>query len=307
MTGIPPRRRDLIGYGFEPPRVAWPNGARLAVSLNVNYEEGAEFTVENGDPRNESIGEVQSVVEPGRRDIGMEELFAYGMRAGLPRVLRALDRHRLPVTFMMCGRAVERTPDFARACIERGHEPAVHGWRWATHVGFDDAAVERAEIVRTRAVIETVTGVRPVGFMCRGSQSRFTRAILADEGFVYDSNGFDDDLPYWDAHSAARPILVVPYAFDTNDMKFYHPTGFRTAEEFLGYLRRALEILLAECDDGATRLLNVGLHLRIIGRPARFWAVERFLEDLVGLGDRVWVARRRDIASHWMTAFPPPR
>ena len=301
MTG---RERDLKGYGFDQPKVIWPNGARLAVSLNLNFEEGAELAVGDGDARNEQFGEVQSIVPPGRRDLTLEEVFGYGMRAGLPRFLAAFERHRAKATIMMCGRAVERSPEFARACVAAGHEPALHGWRWTSHVEFDDPAIERAEIRRGRDAIERVVGARPVGFMCRSSQSAHTRRLLAEEGFLYDSNALDDDLPYWDRASGPRPILILPYAFDTNDMKFYHPTGFRTPDEFLGYLRRALEVLLAESEAGATRMLNVGLHLRIAGRPARFWAVERFLADLGDLGSRVWVAKRADIARHWIGASP---
>jgi peptidoglycan/xylan/chitin deacetylase (PgdA/CDA1 family) len=299
------RARDLRGYGFAAPRIAWPNGARLAVSVTINFEEGAELSVGDGDARNESFGEVSSIVPPGERDLPLEEVFAYGMRAGLPRFLGALERHSVPATFMMCGRAVERSPDFARAAIAAGHEAAVHGWRWTPHFEYRDKETERADIRRTREMIERVTGERPVGFMCRSGQSSITRRLLAEEGFLYDSNALDDDLPYWDLASGPRPLLILPYAFDTNDMKFYHPTGFRTGDEFLGYLERALELLLEETARGATRLLNIGLHLRITGRPARFWAVERFLQRLGEQGDRIWLARRRDIAAHWALACPP--
>ncbi|MGE0241782.1 MAG: polysaccharide deacetylase family protein [Parvibaculaceae bacterium] len=275
------------------------------MTININYEEGAEFTVENGDPANERFGEVTSVVPPGRRDLGMEELFAYGTRAGLPRFLDALDRFGFPATFLMCGRAVERTPALARACIDRGHEPAVHGWRWKTHVDFDDAGSERDEIERTRRAIRAHTGVEPVGFMCRGSQSPNTRRLLSELGFLYDSNGWDDDLPYWDVAAGPRPILVVPYALDTNDMKFYHPNGFAGPREFLDYLNCALDVLLREAENGQARLLNIGLHLRICGRPGRFWAIEQFFQRLRAEAGRVWIARRRDVAHHWMSHFPP--
>ncbi|MBC7600694.1 MAG: polysaccharide deacetylase family protein [Polaromonas sp.] len=304
MNSIPPRERDLRGYGFMPPDVIWPNGARLAVSVNVNYEEGAEFTIENGDAASERFGEVASVVPPGRRDLGMEELFAYGLRAGLPRFLDGLERHRTPATFLFCGRAVERTPEFARAIVERGHEPMVHGWRWAQHATFDNPELERVEIVRTRDLIESVTGVKPLGFMCRGSQSPWTRTLVNELGFLYDSNGWDDDLPYWDRQSGGKPMLVLPYALDTNDMKFYHPNGFTTAKEFLDYVLCALETLLDEAERGSTKLLNVGLHLRIAGRPARWWAVERLLAHLNTLGNRIWLARRSEIARHWIAHAP---
>lgn len=304
MKITPNRDRDLRGYGFNPPDIIWPNGARLAVSINVNYEEGAEFTVENGDASSERFGEVSSVVPPGRRDLGMEELFAYGLRAGLPRFLDGLERHQTPATFLFCGRAVERTPEFAKAIVERGHEPMVHGWRWAHHAAFDDPELERAEIIRTRDLIESVTGVQPLGFMCRGSQSPWTRTLINELGFLYDSNGWDDDLPYWDRQSGDKPMLVLPYALDTNDMKFYHPNGFTTAKEFLDYVLCALETLLDEAARGSTKLLNIGLHLRIAGRPARWWAIERLLAHLNTLGDRVWLARRGEIARHWMAHAP---
>lgn len=300
------RERDLVGYGLSKPAPFWPNGSRLAVAVNINYEEGAEFTVENGDPHNEKIGEVVSVVSAGRRDLGMEELFAYGLRSGLPRFLDALDRFDIPATFLMCGRAVERTPEFARACVERGHEAAVHGWRWQTHVEFDDPQLEVRQIEQTRRVIAEVTGYDPVGFMCRGSQSSHTRRLLSELGFLYDSNGWDDDLPYWDTSSGPRPILIVPYALDSNDMKFYHPNGFGSPREFYDYVDCALDVLLAEADRGKTSLLNIGLHLRICGRPARFWVVERLFERLKKEGERIWVATRRDIANHWIDVMPPP-
>jgi len=300
------RTRNLAGYGLSQPAPLWPNGARLAVTININYEEGAEFTVENGDPANEKIGEVMSVVPAGRRDFGMEELFAYGIRAGLPRFLDGLDRFKIPATFLMCGRAIERTPDMARACIERGNEAAVHGWRWQTHVEFDDVEAERAEIAKTRDTIKEITGAEAVGFMCRGSQSNHTRRLLSELGFLYDSNGWDDDLPYWDVESGSRPLLIVPYALDTNDMKFYHSNGFAAPREFLDYLNCAIDVLLSEAARGKTRLLNIGLHLRICGRPARFWAVEELFKRLKREGDRVWIGQRRDVARHWMTTCPAP-
>jgi len=301
------RLRDLVGYGAFPPRVTWPNGARLAVSVVVNFEEGAELSVGDGDAVNDVFGEVQSIVPPGRRDLPLEETFAYGLRAGLPRMIHALDANAIPATFMMCGRAVERSPDAARAAVAAGHEAAVHGWRWIGHFAYASPAAERADIRRSREVIRQVTGVDPVGFMCRSSQSAWTRRLLSEEGFLYDSNAFDDDIPYWDRSSGPRPILVLPYAFDSNDMKFFHPTGFRSADEFLGYIRRALEVLMAEADRGETRLFNIGLHLRIIGRPARFWAAKTLFEDLSALKGRIWLATRRQIAEYWAAVQPPTR
>ena len=290
--------RDLVGYGGCWPKFTWPNGGRLAASIVINFEEGAEMQVGDGDPASESIGEVVSVVEPGTRDLGQEQIFAYGMRAGLWRLLEALDDATLPATVFFCGRSVERVPDIARAIVSRGHEPAVHGWRWRPHAEYPTQEGEAADLDRCVTVIETATGVRPVGFFCRGSESAWTRALLAERGFLYTSNGFDDDLPYRDPGG----LLVVPYALDTNDMKFFHPNGFVRAREMVEYVEDALGTLLAEARRGRPRLLNVGFHLRIIGRPARFPAFRGVLEALGSRRDEVWIARRADIARAFLAA-----
>jgi peptidoglycan/xylan/chitin deacetylase (PgdA/CDA1 family) len=295
------RPRDLIGYGGSPPAILWPNGARVAVSLVVNFEEGAELAIGDGDDRNERIGEVTSVVEPGLRDFGQEEMFAYGMRAGLWRFLDAFARHEVKSTFFMCGRAIERSPRLAAEVVARGHEPACHGWLWRPHADFLDVDAERASLRRCIDVTRDVTGERPLGFFSRGSQSPRTRELLREFGFLYDSNGFDDDLPYFDGVSAER-MLVIPYALDCNDMKFFHPNGFVEPEQFVRYVDAALSTLLDEAERGRGAILNVGFHLRICGRPARFAAVEAILQSLARLGDRVWIARRVDIARHWLAS-----
>ena len=292
--------RDLIGRAGREPDLVWPNGARLAVSVAVNFEEGAEQQVGDGDKLSERMGEVISVVEPGVRDIGQEQVFAYGMRAGLWRMLEALERHRIRATFLMCGQAVERAPAQARQAVAGGHEAAVHGWRWRPHADYRDRAEEARDLDRCIAAIETACGVRPGGFFCRGSESAWTRALLAERGFLYTSNAFDDDLPYRDP---AHPSLVVlPYALDSNDMKFFHPNGFVRAREMVEYVEDALATLLAEAEQGKPRLLNIGYHLRIAGRPGRFVAFEGVLQKLAALGDRVWVARRDEIARAWVAA-----
>lgn len=294
--------RDLRGYAGTWPDVTWPNGARLAVSLVVNFEEGAELQVGDGDLVSERIGEVVSVVEPGTRDIGQEQIFAYGTRAGLWRVLDAFDEAGMPATVLFCGQAVERVPELARAVAARGHEPAVHGWRWRPHADYRSPAEEAADIDRCIVVIEEATGVRPVGFFCRGSESAWTRALLAERSFLYTSNGFDDDLPYLDRSVPGRPLLVVPYALDTNDMKFFHPNGFVRAREMVEYVEDALDTLLDEARRGRPRLLNIGFHLRIVGRPARFPALRGVLEALARRRDELWVARRADIARAFLAA-----
>jgi len=297
-------RRDLMGYGLNPPRIAWPNGAKLAVSIVVNYEEGAEMAVEAGDPENERIGEVISVVPPGRRDFGQEGIFSYGMRAGLPRFLEAFDRHGVKVSFFMCGRAVERTPELARECVARGHEAANHGWVWRPHADYTSREEEEAGLLRATEAIEKATVERPVGFFCRGSQSPWTRELLCAHGYTNDSDAFDDDLPFWDREVAGGPLLILPYGLDCNDMKFFHPNGFVVPQQFVDYAKAAMDQLIAEGERGVPKLLNIGLHLRICGRPARFAAVEGILKLLEARRGEVWVARRRDIAAHVRDVLP---
>ena len=292
--------RDLIGYGAIPPEVIWPNGARVAVAVAVNFEEGAELQVGDGDPVSERVGEIVSVVKEGSRDQGQEQLFAYGTRVGLWRFLDALRQTETPATFLMCGRAVERSPMLARAITDAGHEAANHGWTWRPHSDYADAATERQDLLRATDVIEQATGQRPRGFFCRGSESAWTRSLLAEAGYLYTSNAFDDDLPYSDPTG----LTVVPYNLDTNDMKFFHPNGFVRAAEMVDYVRDAVEQLLIEAERGRSSTLSIGFHLRISGRPARFRAVTEILEYLASLEDQIWRAQRIDIARHF-AAFSP--
>jgi peptidoglycan/xylan/chitin deacetylase (PgdA/CDA1 family) len=296
--------RDLVGYGAKPPAVRWPGDAKLAVSLAVNFEEGAESSIESGDAAGESIGEVTTVIRPGLRDIGQEQLFAYGMRAGVWRILDALERHDMKATFWMCGYAVQRVPAIARQIVEAGHEAACHGWRWRPHSDFSEPEAERKSLQQCIDTMQSATATRPVGFYCRGSQSEFTRDLLIDLGFEYDSNALDDDLPYWAESPTGRTILAVPYVMDTNDMKFYHPNGFVTSEEFVAYVRGAIDALLEEGARGRPKMLSIGYHLRIAGRPARISTLTRVLEYLKALGSDVWVARRDEIAAHWKQQYP---
>ena len=292
--------RDLVGYGQSPPQANWPGGARTAVQFVINYEEGAEMQVGDGDPTSERVGEVLSVVPGGQRDQGQEQIFAYGSRVGLWRFLDALKDTGTPATFLMCGRAVERSPQLARAITEAGHEAANHGWLWRPHADFTDIETERAALTRATDAIETKTGTRPVGFFCRGSESPWTRGLLAEAGYTYTSNAFDDDLPYADPSG----LVVVPYNLDANDMKFFHPNGFTRASEMVDYVKDAIRQLLAEAERGKSSTLSIGFHLRITGRPARFRAVTEILEFLAGLDGQIWRARRIDIARHF-AASPP--
>lgn len=265
----------------------------MAVSIVINFEEGAELQVGDGDPTSESVGEVISVVESGVRDLGQEQLFAYGTRVGLHRFLKSLNETKTPATFFCCGRAIERFGDLAKLLTDDGHETACHGWRWRPHADFHERESEQASLEQCIRVITRHTGQRPVGFFCRGSESVWTRELLAELGFAYTSNAFDDDLPYLDATG----LTVVPYNLDCNDMKFFHPNGFVTASSMVEYVIDAVNQLLQEADEGRSSTLSIGYHLRISGRPARFSAFTRVLEYLLSLGDRIWLAKRIDIAN----------
>ena len=295
--GMPPATRDLAGYGPTPPRIRWPGDARLALSFVVNVEEGAELSLTSGDARNESTYEAREEVE-GHPDPCMESHFGYGSRAGLWRILDLLDAYGVKASFSACGRAVAATPALAAAPAARGHEVSAHGWRWERHAGMEEAT-ERAVIAATIAAIAGATGTRPVGWHTRSASSVNTRRLLLEEGgFLYDSDCYDDDIP----RSVARPDggrhVILPYAFDTNDMRFAPGGGFVQPEDFARYCVSAIDWLLRE-GNRTPRMLSIGLHLRIIGRPARMPGLEAILEH-VARTQGIWVARRRDIASHWL-------
>jgi peptidoglycan/xylan/chitin deacetylase (PgdA/CDA1 family) len=293
--------RDLLGYGGSWPDLTWPGGAKLAVSVVVNIEEGAEQQVLDGDPVSERMGEVLSVVPAGEPDQGQAQIFAYGTRAGAWRMAEALRRHKVPATLFACGRAAERAAPVLRMLAGDGHETASHGWLWRPNADYDSAEAEATDLDRTADAIEKATGTRPVGFFCRGAESPWTRELLAARGYLYTSNGFDDDLPYRDPSG----LIVVPYALDSNDMKFFHPNGFVRASEMVAYVTDALDVLEAEAARGLPRLLNIGFHLRIVGRPGRFKAFEGVLAELDRRRDRLWLARRGEIARAFAAACPP--
>lgn len=301
------RHRDFTGYGKQRPKAAWPGNADLAVSFVVNLEEGAESSFEDGQPTNDRLGEFRSILPDGMRDLAIEQFHEYGLRAGIWRVLDLFDRYGRKATFYMCGRAVERSPGIAAEIVARGHEPASHGYRWYCHSLFEDHATEKEHIQKANDIIERATGERPRGFYSMWAPSLNTRRILQELDFTYDSNEYNDDLPYYDYSLPGGPMLIVPYALDGNDFKFIANDPWGAPSAYLDYLERSVEVLLEEGRRGEPKMLNVGLHLRIIGRPARLWALQRFMEHLRGLGDRVWVARRIDIARHWLAHHPPRR
>jgi peptidoglycan/xylan/chitin deacetylase (PgdA/CDA1 family) len=295
--GMPPAGRDLAGHGATPPGLAWPGGEALALSFVVNVEEGAELSRTSGDTRNEPTYEVREEVV-GHPDPCMESHFAYGSRAGLWRILDLFDAHGVKATFSACGRAVAATPALAAAPFARGHEVSAHGWRWESHAGMAEAT-ERAVIAATVQAITAATGARPVGWHTRSASSVNTRRLLLEEGgFLYDSDAYDDDIPRGIARPDGGRHVIMPYAFDTNDMRFSPGGGFIQAEDFSRYCIGAIDWLRAE-GARAPKMLSIGLHLRIIGRPGRMAGLAQVLAHVAGATD-IWVARRRDIAAAWL-------
>lgn len=289
--------RDLVGYGRRAPHPHWPGDARLALQFVLNVEEGAESSVVNGDARSEAyLHELPGrAPREGDRDPSVEGMYAYGSRAGVWRLLDLFAQRELPLTAFAVGRALELCPEIGPALRDAGHEVAGHGYRWIDHHELPEA-VEREHIQRTIEVIEACCGARPVGWYT-GRASVNTRRLLREEGgFLYDSDAYDDDLPYWLPGSPAH--LVIPYTLVTNDFRYLLPTGFATGEDFFRVLVDAYDLLVAE-GARAPKMMSVGLHPRISGHPARAAALARFL-DHVRADGRAWVCRRADIARHWI-------
>jgi putative urate catabolism protein len=294
--------RDFIGYGPTPPHPRWPNDARIAVNFVLNYEEGSEPSYPDGDDVSEwGLTEVAPVNPnvPGR-DLAAEGMFAYGSRVGVWRILRLFAERSLPLTVFGCALALERNPLVAAAIREAGHDVCCHGWRWVKHYELSKAD-ERAQIARAIASITQTIGERPLGWYCRYGPSLNTRQLLMEEGgFLYDSDAYDDELPYW-TREYGRPHLVVPYSLSTNDVRFGRGS-FATADDFLTYCRDAFDMLYAE-GRAQPKMLSIGLHNRIIGHPGRAVGLQRLLDHMMQAPD-VWITRRIDIAQHWVAVHP---
>lgn len=294
--------RDFRGYGGNPPRVRWPNDARIAVSLVVNIEEGAEYSLRTGDPSNETIYETVEAIE-GVPNLCMESHFTYGTRAGWPRIRRVLKDFGAHATLNACGRAVALSPWIAAEAVADGHEVSAHGWRWERQATMAETE-ERAVIAKTVAALGEAAGTPPVGWNTRSSASMATRRLLVEHGgFLYDSNAYDDDIPYV-VEVGGRSHVVLPYAFDTNDMRFFGGRGFVHADDFARYCIAAFDRLHKEGAE-QPRMMSVGLHLRIIGRPARIGGLEQLLEHMTRKGG-VWFARRDQIAHAWRAGVGLP-
>ena len=301
-TMIPSSDRDFAGYRSGEPKIRWPGGARLAVSVVVNVEEGAELSLSAGDEANEFIYEAAERVE-GARDLCMESHYEYGTRRGWPRIRQALKDHGVMATLNANGRALALSPWIGAEAVADGHEVSAHGWRWERHVHMDEAT-ERHAIARTVDAITASAGSPPRGWHTRSATSVNTRRLLIEHGgFLYDSNAYNDDCPYM-ASDGARDLVILPYAFDTNDMRFQPGGAFVEGDDFARYCIAAFERLLAE-GESAPRMLSIGLHLRIIGRPARIGGLERLLAHMASR-EGVWFARRDEIAHHWRNGLGLP-
>ena len=301
-----PYPRDLVGYGRNPPHAQWPGQARIAVQFVLNYEEGGENAVLHGDAGSEQfLSEMFNPASYPDRHLSMEGIYEYGSRVGVWRILREFEKRGLPLTVFGISMALERHPELTAAFVELGHEIACHGWRWIHYQGMDEAQ-EREHMLKGIEILKKLTGQMPAGWYT-GRDSPNTRRLLVDHGgFEYDSDYYGDDLPFWmrvqRSDGQVVPHLVVPYTLDSNDMRFSLPQGFSQSEDFFTYLRDSFDTLYAEGDE-SPKMLSVGMHCRLLGRPGRMVALQRFL-DHIAKHDRVWVCRRVDIARHWKKVHP---
>nr|MDP2191044.1 allantoinase PuuE [Rhodoferax sp.] len=301
-----PYPRDLIGYGSKPPHAQWPSQARVAVQFVLNYEEGGENSVLHGDAGSEQfLSEMFNPPSYPQRHISMEGLYEYGSRAGVWRILREFEKRQLPLTVFGVSMALERHPELVPALKELGHEIACHGWRWISYQNLDEAT-EREHMARAMEIITRLSGERALGWYT-GRDSPNTRRLVADfGGFEYDSDYYGDDLPFWmkikKTDGKVVPQLIVPYTLDCNDMRFALPQGYSHADPFFQYLKDSFDVLYAEGEQ-TPRMMSVGMHCRLLGRPGRITALQRFL-DHIEKHEQVWVCRRIDIARHWKKTHP---
>lgn len=305
-----PYPRDLIGYGEHVPHAQWPGQARIAVQFVLNYEEGGENSVLHGDAGSEQfLSEMFNPASYPDRHISMEGIYEYGSRAGVWRILREFEKRGLPLTVFGVGMALERYPELTHRLVELGHEIACHGHRWIHYQNMDEAQ-EREHMQLGMAAIEKLTGQRALGWYT-GRDSPRTRRLVADYGgFEYDSDYYGDDLPFWmkvqKTDGSVVPQLIVPYTLDCNDMRFALPQGYSHADPFFQYMKDTFDALYAEGDPkglNAPKMMSIGMHCRLLGRPGRITALQRFL-DHIGQHANVWVARRIDIARHWKATHP---
>jgi len=303
-----PYPRDLVGYGRQVPHARWPGQARVAVQFVLNYEEGGENAVLHGDAASEQfLSEMFNPAAYPERHMSMEGIYEYGSRVGVWRILREFEKRQLPLTVFGVSTALQRHPELTAALREMGHEIACHGWKWIHYQGVDEAT-EREHMRLAMDILHKMTGERPVGWYT-GRDSPNTRRLVADDGgFEYDSDYYGEDLPFWmkvrRTDGQVVPHLVVPYTLDVNDMRFALPQGYSHADPFFQYMRDTFDALYAEGDE-APKMMSVGMHCRLLGRPGRIVALQKFL-DHIARHDRVWVCKRIDIARHWKQVHPYP-
>jgi allantoinase len=306
--------RDLIGYGRNLPHAAWPGGARIALQFVLNYEEGAENSVLHGDKASETfLSEIIGAQAFEMRHMSMESIYEYGSRAGLWRLLRMFEERRLPLTIFGVAKALQRHPEAVAAFQELDHEIACHGLRWISYQHMDEAT-ERAHMKEAVDIIRQMTGSAPLGWYTGRDSPNTRRLVVEHGGFAYDADYYGDDLPFWEevqhrdaeGNEATTPQLIVPYTLDANDMRFAAMQGFNSGTQFFDYLKDAFDVLYAEGDPeglNQPKMMSVGLHCRIVGRPGRAAALARFL-DYAQSHDKVWITRRIDIADHWRATHP---
>lgn len=302
MTSTYPR--DLKGYKGKPPKANWPNQARIAVQFVLNYEEGAENCILHGDSSSEIFLSEIIGAQPfeGRRHFSMESIYEYGSRAGIWRILNLFrSRGNIPITVFGVAMAMQRNPEVVDAVLNDGHEIASHGFRWINYDGQSES-LERDHIEQAIEIHQQLTGAKPTGWYTGRTSENTRRLISQYDHFEYDADDYSDDLPFWSRMETSRPHLVVPYALDTNDMRFVTAQGFHTSEQFYQYLKDAFDVLYAE-GETSPKMMSVGLHCRLIGRPGRFVALRNFLDYVLNF-DHVWVTRRIDIARHWSKEHP---
>ena len=301
-----PYPRDLVGYGRNPPQANWPGQARIAVQFVLNYEEGGENATLHGDPGSEQfLSEMFNPPSFADRHLTMEGIYEYGSRVGVWRILREFEKRGLPLTVFGVSMALQRHPELTAAFVELGHEIACHGWRWINYQQIDEAT-ERLHMQTGIDIIRQMTGHTPAGWYT-GRDRQKTRRLLLDHGcFEYDSDYYGDDLPFWmtvkKSDGAVVPHLVVPYTLDVNDMRFALPQGYSQAEDFFVYLRDSFDVLYAEGAE-SPKMMSIGMHCRLLGRPGRMLALQKFL-DHIEKHDKVWVCKRVDIARHWKAQHP---
>ena len=297
--------RDLVGYGANPPHPKWPEDAKIALQIVLNYEEGSEYSIPDGDDTSEIyLREVPgSTMGPGMRDLQVESVYEYGSRAGFWRLMRLFKEKDIQVTIFGAALALERNPAVAEAIVDAGYDICCHGWRWIGYHLLDEAE-EKEHIQKAVASLKKLTGDRPLGWYCRYAPSVNTRRLIVEEGgFLYDSDAYNDDLPYW-VEVEGKSHLIIPYTLDNNDMKYCVAPGFNSGNDFYTYLKDAFDVLYAE-GETSPKMMSVGLHARLAGKPGRIAALARFI-DYVQNHDRVWICRRLDIAKHWIEHHPSP-